>query len=76
MWTRHKGTGHQSHDRGRLRVSQNHLVWTDPWVYVALPDQEIEYFQMHEPNDEPRPDGRWVLRMTRAWRLLKALTIL
>ena len=37
MWTRHK----------------NHMVWTDPWVYVALPNQEIEYFQMHEPKDEP-----------------------
>ena len=61
MWTRHK----------------NHMVWTDPWVYVALPDQEIEYFQMHEPKDEPlRARQRWVLQMVRAWRLLKTLAIL
>ena len=50
MWTRHK----------------NHMVWTEPWVYVALPNQEVEYFQMHEPKDEPRPE-RWLVQMTRAW---------
>jgi len=59
MWTRHK----------------NHMVWTEPWVYVALPNQEIEYFQMHEPKDEPRRE-RWFVQVTRVWRLLKTLTIL
>ena len=58
MWTRHK----------------NHMVWTDPWVYVALPDQEIEYFQMRSrrPKDEPRSE-RWrgLVQMTRVSRLLK-----
>ena len=62
MWTRH--------------VPQNHMVWTEPWVYVALPNQEIEYFQMHEDTkDEPRRQ-RWLVRATRVWRLLKALAIL
>ena len=50
-------------------------VWTEPWVYVALPNQEIEYFQMHEPKDEPRRE-RWFVQVTRVWRLLKTLTIL
>ena len=60
MWTRHK----------------NHMVWTEPWVYVALPNQEIEYFQMHNPEkDEPRRE-RWFVQVTRVWRLLKTLTIL
>ena len=25
---------------------RNHLVWHEPWVYVQLPEQEIEYMQM------------------------------
>ena len=62
MWTRHK----------------NHMVWTDPWVYVALPDQEIEYFQMRNPKDERAKitRSRWVAQMSRVWRLLKTLAIL
>ena len=63
MWTRHK----------------NHMVWTDPWVYVALPDQEIEYFQMRSPKDEPHSE-RWswsfAPEVMRVWRLLKTLAIL
>ena len=60
MWTRHK----------------NHMVWPDPWVYVALPDQEIEYFQMRSPEkDEPRR-RRWIVQVMRVWGLLKTLAIL
>ena len=59
MWTRHK----------------NHMVWTDPWVYVALPNQEIEYFQMKEPEDAV-PRQRWVGRFLRAYAMLKTLAIL
>ena len=56
MWTRHK----------------NHLVWTDPWVYVALPDQEIEYFQIQSgPETAPKRFAFGVL-----YRLLKSLAIL
>ena len=38
-------------------------MWTRPWIYVALPDQEIEYFQMRSPEkDEPRR-RRWLVQV-------------
>ena len=58
------------------RSSIPKTIRSSPWVYVALPNQEIEYFQMHEDTkDEPRRQ-RWLVRATRVWRLLKALAIL
>ena len=49
-----------------------------PWVYVALPGQEIEYFQMQQ--EEPRPKGKaldpLMRRIARIYRLLKSLAIL
>ena len=60
MWTRHK----------------NHMVWTDPWVYVALPGQEIEYFQMHNPEKDEPQRRRWLIQVMRVWGLLKTLAIL
>ena len=49
---------------------------TEPWVYVALPDTEIEYFQMHEPKDVV-PRQRWIgLAVLRTYRVLKSLSIL
>lgn len=48
----------------------------NPWVYVALPGQEIEYFQMQQ--EEPRPQKKAPLwrRIARIYRLLKSLAIL
>ena len=65
---------------------------TEPWVYVALPDTEIEYFQMHEPKDVvPRQPWEllaptrldwlcpvpWIgFAVLRTYRALKSLSIL
>ena len=51
---------------------------TEPWVYVALPDTEIEYFQMHEPKDVvPRQRvGAIGFAVLRTYRALKSLSIL
>ena len=51
------------------------MVYTEPWVYVAMPGQEIEYMQMHEPASAPRR----VSVVRQVWRLyvcLKRLTLL
>ncbi len=49
---------------------------TEPWVYVALPDTEIEYFQMHEPKDVV-PRQPWIgFAVLRTYRALKSLSIL
>ena len=47
-----------------------------PWVYVALPGQEIEYFQMQ--HEEPPKKAAPLLwrRVARIYRLLKSLAIL
>ena len=61
-----------------------------PWVYVALPGQEIEYFQMQQEEPPPKkaaPLLRWGStgkalepllwrRIARIYRLLKSLAIL
>ena len=53
---------------------RNHLVWHEPWVYVQLPDQEIEYMQMlPEKQHVPVPlFERW----HRVYRILKRLALL
>ena len=54
---------------------RHHMVYTEPWVYVAMPGQEIEYMQMHEPASAPRR----VSVVRQVWRLyvcLKRLTLL
>ena len=50
---------------------RNHMVYTEPWVYVALPGQDIEYMQMQEPAGAPR-------RISIVWVYvcLKRLTLL
>ena len=55
-------------------------MWTqppkpDPWVYVALPGQEIEYFQMQPPRTTKKAVPLWQ-RIARIYRLLKSLAIL
>ena len=46
-----------------------------PWVYVALPGQEIEYFQMQQEEPPPKKAPLW-RRIARIYRLLKSLAIL
>ena len=45
-------------------------MWTRPWIYVALPDQEIEYFQIQSENETTRKSFGML------YRLLKSLAIL
>ena len=46
-----------------------------PWVYVALPGQEIEYFQMQQEEPPKKAAPLW-RRVARIYRLLKSLAIL
>ena len=53
---------------------RNHLVWHEPWIYVQLPEQEIEYMQM-------LPEKRYVPvplfeRVHRVYRILKRVALL
>lgn len=48
-----------------------------PWVYVALPGQEIEYFQMQQEEPSPKKaPPPYLERIARIYRLLKSLAIL
>ena len=53
-----------------------------PWVYVALPGQEIEYFQMQQEEPSPKKappllfPPSYLERIARIYRLLKSLAIL
>ena len=59
MWTRHR----------------NHMVYTEPWIYVALPGQEIEYMQMDGPPEYKK--ARTMLeRAVRVFRFMKRLALL
>ena len=55
-------------------------MWTqppkpDPWVYVALPGQEIEYFQMQVPRAKKTAKPLWQ-RIAHVYRLLTSLGFL
>ena len=54
---------------------RNHMVYPEPWVYVALPGQDIEYMQMQEPAGAPRRISI-VRRIWWVYRALKRLTLL
>lgn len=57
---------------------RNHMVYTEPWVYVALPGQRIEYMQMHETDGKHSRKHRpsIVRRIWWVYRALKRLTLL
>lgn len=38
-----------------------------PWVYVALPGQEIEYFQMQQEEPPPQKGGAPAVAASRAF---------
>ena len=53
---------------------RNHLVWHEPWVYVQLPEQEIEYMQMlPEKQYVPVP---LIERVWRVVRIMKRVALL
>ena len=57
---------------------RNHMVYTEPWVYVAMPGQHIEYMQMQHESDDRAPKHRPSV-VRQVWRLyvfLKRLTLL
>ena len=56
---------------------RNHMVYTEPWVYVAMPGQHIEYMQMHESDDStPKHRPSVVRQVWRFYVFLKRLTLL
>ena len=58
---------------------KNHLVWTEPWVFVQLPGQEIVYMQLEleeKVHTKRRLRIRDVLRFARWISQVKSLAIL
>ena len=58
---------------------KNHLVWTEPWVFVQLPGQEIVYMQLEPEKQVHKSPGlriRDVLRFVRWIARVKSLVIL
>jgi len=51
-----------------------HRVWQQPWVYVQLPEQEIEYMQMLP--EEPYVPVPLIERVHRVYRILKRVALL
>ena len=53
------------------------MVYTEPWVYVAMPGQHIEYMQKHESDDStPKHRPSVVRQVWRFYVFLKRLTLL
>ena len=58
-----------------MDASRNHMVYTEPWIYVAMPGQHIEYMQMDGPP-EHKKTRTMLERAARVFRFMKRLALL